>query len=281
MILIVRTKWLNRLKLTLGLALTSRTQALLSDHTVRPEGIELRCESQFGNGLDKCSRPPSGHPWRDHRRRRMFDLLSDSGAGSKRVLASRVADFSRAPVSASLHFLSSRIRSEPAIGDQGQARGPPSLQRHDCRLAPRAAPGPVRRVSGADGMVCSGARCCAAATSPPPKSVTVNFISSPRTREHAVELLENGAIDAALEPYGSLAKNPKLRRLLKDHRREEADYFRRTQVIPVIHTLVLQEALVAKQPWVATSLLSAFRKARSLAEKYIKRRGERGSPVAE
>jgi 4,5-dihydroxyphthalate decarboxylase len=107
------------------------------------------------------------------------------------------------------------------------------------------------------------------ATSPPPKSVTVNFIPSPRTREHAIELVENGAIDAALEPYGSLAKNPKLRRLLKDHRREEAAYFRRTQVIPVIHTLVLQEALVAKQPWIANSLLSAFRKARSLAGKYM------------
>ena len=75
--------------------------------------------------------------------------------------------------------------------------------------------------------------------------MTVNFIPSPKTREHAIELVENGAIDAALEPYGSLAKNPKLRRLLKDHRREEADYFRRTQVIPVIHTLVLQEELVA------------------------------------
>jgi 4,5-dihydroxyphthalate decarboxylase len=107
------------------------------------------------------------------------------------------------------------------------------------------------------------------AGSPPPKSVTVNFILPPRTREHALELVEDGAIDAALEPYGSLAKNPKLRRLLKDHRREEADYFRRTQVIPVIHTLVLQEALVAKHPWILASLLSAFRKARALEEKYM------------
>jgi 4,5-dihydroxyphthalate decarboxylase len=99
--------------------------------------------------------------------------------------------------------------------------------------------------------------------------VTVNFIPPPRTREHALELVENGAIDAALEPYGSLAKNPKLRRVLKDHRREEADYFRRTQVIPVIHTLVLREELVEKQPWILDSLLSAFRKARALDEKYM------------
>lgn len=107
------------------------------------------------------------------------------------------------------------------------------------------------------------------AASPPPKSVTVNFIPPPKTREHAIELVEQGAIDAALEPYGSLAKNPKLRRLLKDHRREEADYFRRTQVIPVIHTLVLREELVEKESWIIESLLSAFRKARALDDKYM------------
>ena len=39
------------IKLTLGFAVTPRTRALF-DGTVRPEGIELRCESQFGNGLD-------------------------------------------------------------------------------------------------------------------------------------------------------------------------------------------------------------------------------------
>ena len=107
------------------------------------------------------------------------------------------------------------------------------------------------------------------AATPPPSSVKVSFIPEPRTREHAIELVENGAIDAALEPYGSLGSNSKLRRLLKDHRKEEADYFRRTQVIPVIHTLVLQEELVAKQPWIVDSLLAAFRKARALEDKYM------------
>jgi hypothetical protein len=40
-------------------------------------------------------------------------------------------------------------------------------------------------------------------------------------------------------------------------------------VIPVIHTLVLQEELVVKQPWILDSLLYAFRKARVLDEKYM------------
>jgi 4,5-dihydroxyphthalate decarboxylase len=104
---------------------------------------------------------------------------------------------------------------------------------------------------------------------PPPGNVSVKFISPPRTREHAIELVENGAIHAALDPYSKLAKNPALRRLLADYRQEEANYFRRAQVIPVIHTLVLREELVSAQPWVIESLVSAFRKARMLAEKYM------------
>jgi hypothetical protein len=50
------------IKLTLGFAVTPRTRALF-DGTVRPEGIELRCESQFGNGLDNTGarhRPSGG-----------------------------------------------------------------------------------------------------------------------------------------------------------------------------------------------------------------------------
>jgi hypothetical protein len=39
------------IKLTLGMAVTPRTRALF-DGSVRPEGIELRCGSQFGDGLD-------------------------------------------------------------------------------------------------------------------------------------------------------------------------------------------------------------------------------------
>lgn len=88
--------------------------------------------------------------------------------------------------------------------------------------------------------------------------MTVRFIEPPRTREHAIEPLERRAIAAALEPYGSLGKNPKLRRLPQDYRREEAEYFRRTEVIPVIHTLVLREPLVEKHPWVIESRLAAF-----------------------
>src|SRR5262249_30547380 len=62
---------------------------------------------------------------------------------------------------------------------------------------------------------------------PPPPDVRVGFITTPRTREHAVELVERGEIDAALEPY-ALHATQNMRYLMTDYRRAEQEFFRRT-----------------------------------------------------
>ena len=255
------------IKLTLGLAVTPRTRALF-DGTVRPEGIQLYCESQFGDGLDNTGA----------RHRAIIGGAIDGGecSTSSLILARmRGAPLRGLPIFPARQFrhrciycpatsiLShpSELKGKRVVAHRYNAttsvwlRG---LLHNEYGVAPEQMEWYVAEPDVGE-----------EASSPPPKSVTVNFIPPPRTREHALELVEKGAIDVALEPYGSLAKNPKLRRLLKDHRREEADYFRRTQVIPVIHTLVLQEELVAKHAWILDSLLSAFRKARALEENYM------------
>ena len=255
------------IKLTLGLAVTPRTRALF-DGSVQPEGIQLRCESQFGDGLDNTGA----------RHRAILGGAIDGGecSTSSLILARlRGASLRGLPVFPARQFRQrcifcpaastlshpSELKGKRVIAHRYNAttavwlRG---LLQDEYGVAPDQMLWYVPEPDVGE-----------EAASPPPKSVTVNFIPPPKTREHAIELVEQGAIDAALEPYGSLAKNPKLRRLLKEHHREEADYFRRTQVIPVIHTLVLQEQLVEKEPWIVESLLSAFRKARALDEKYM------------
>jgi 4,5-dihydroxyphthalate decarboxylase len=240
----------------------------LFDGSVRPEGLELRCESQFGDGLDNTGA----------RHRAVLGGAIDGGecSTSSLILARmRGASLRGLPVFPARQFrhrcifcpatsaLShpSELKGKRVVAHRYNAttavwlRG---LLQNEYGVSPDEMEWYVAEPDVGD-----------EATRPPPKSVTVNFIPPPRTREHAIELVENGAIDAALEPYGSLAKNAKLRRLLRNHRREEAEYFSRTQVIPVIHTLVLQEELVAKQPWIVDSLLSAFREARALDEKYM------------
>jgi 4,5-dihydroxyphthalate decarboxylase len=255
------------IKLTLGLAVTPRTRALF-DGTVRPEGIQLRCESQFGNGLDNTGA----------RHRAILGGAIDGGECSTSSLI--LARMRGAPVRGLPVFPAPQFRHRCIYCSVTSILSHPSelkgkrvvahrynattavwlraLLENEYGVAPERMEWYVAEPDVGE-----------EAGSPPPSSVTVNFIPPPRSREHALELVESGAIEAALEPYGSLAKNPKLRRLLKDHRREEADYFRRTQVIPVIHTLVLQEELVAKQSWILDSLLTAFRKARALEEKYM------------
>lgn len=254
-------------KLTLGFAVTARTRALF-DGTVRPEGIELRCESQFGSGLDNTGA----------RHRAILGGTIDGGecSTSSLILARmRGASLRGLPIFPARQFRHRCIfcPATSTLSHPSELKGKRvSAHRYNATTAVWLR-GLLQNEYGVSPeqmeWFVAEPDVGEEAAGSPPKSVTINFIPSPRTREHAIELVEKGAIDAALEPYGSLAKNPKLRRLLKDHRRDEADYFRRTQVIPVIHTLVLQEKLVAKQPWVANSLLSAFRKARSLAEKYM------------
>jgi len=255
------------IKLTLGFAVTPRTRALF-DGTVRPEGIQLRCESQFGDGLDNTGA----------RHRAILGGAIDGGeCSTSSLILARMRGVSLrglpifparqfrhrcifCPVTSTLSHASElkgkrvsahRYNATTAVWLRG-------LLQNEYGVSPEEMEWHVAEPDVGEEAVC-----------PPPKSVIVNFIPLPRTREHAIELVENGEIDAALEPYGSLAKNSRLRRLFRDYHGEEADYFRRTQVIPVIHTLVLQEELVAQQPWIANSLLSAFRKARGLAEKYM------------
>jgi 4,5-dihydroxyphthalate decarboxylase len=257
----------DSINLTLGMAVTPRTRALF-DGSVQPDGIQLRCESQFGDGLDNTGA----------RHRAILGGAIDGGeCSTSSLILARMRGMSLRglPIFPARQFRHRCFYCSTAstLSHPSELKGKRvSAHRYNATTAVwlRALLQDEYGVSPEQmAWYVAEPDVGEEANVAPPKSVTVNFIAAPRTREHAIELVENGVIDAALEPYGSLAKNPRLRRLLSDHRREEADYFRRTQVIPVIHTLVLQEKLVEKRPWVIDSLLAAFRKARALDEKYM------------
>jgi 4,5-dihydroxyphthalate decarboxylase len=82
------------------------------------------------------------------------------------------------------------------------------------------------------------------------------------------DMLLDGELDAIMgprPPHGF--PGPRVRRLFADFRSVEVDYFTRTGVFPIMHTVVIRRELLDREPWVARSLYDAFceSKARAMA----------------
>lgn len=58
---------------------------------------------------------------------------------------------------------------------------------------------------------------------------------------------------------------PGIRRMFPDYKRGEQDYFQRTKIFPIMHTVVMREDVYREHPIVAKSLYRAFCEARDLA----------------
>jgi 4,5-dihydroxyphthalate decarboxylase len=81
-------------------------------------------------------------------------------------------------------------------------------------------------------------------------------------------LLVAGDIDAVIGPNvlpSVSARDPRTRRLFRDYRSEEQDYFRKTGIFPTSHIVTLKESFVQKHPQAPVALLKAFRAARDEA----------------
>jgi 4,5-dihydroxyphthalate decarboxylase len=81
------------------------------------------------------------------------------------------------------------------------------------------------------------------------------------------ELLARGEIDAMLGARHPITfgKNPNVVRLFSDYRAAEKDYFQRTGIFPIMHTVVMREDLYKEHPWIAASLYKAFEEAKAVA----------------
>ena len=99
-----------------------------------------------------------------------------------------------------------------------------------------------------------------------PDHIRLDLIPSGKTLS---QMLENGEIDALITPFFPspfLHGSPKVKRLFEDHKTVEADYFRRTRIFPIMHTVVIRNGVLAENPWVAPSLYKAFAEAKARAE---------------
>jgi len=81
------------------------------------------------------------------------------------------------------------------------------------------------------------------------------------------DMLATGEIDAiigAIEPH-SFRRHPDVVRLFPDPGAAERDYFRQTGIFPIMHTLVMPDALYRRHPWIAESVFKAMEESKYAA----------------
>ena len=106
----------------------------------------------------------------------------------------------------------------------------------------------------------------------PPAGVNITVVNEPTEA-----LLLRGEIDALIPPNivpSFRAKDPRIRRVFKNPRTTVNEYFRKTRIFPITHTLVVRQSLFDEHPWLVSSLLNAFTEAEKVCRKsydYAKR----------
>jgi 4,5-dihydroxyphthalate decarboxylase len=96
----------------------------------------------------------------------------------------------------------------------------------------------------------------------PPDGIRLESIPADTTLE---VMLEDGKIDALVSVMIPHTLGRTIRRLFQDSRKVEIEYYKKTSIFPIMHTLVLKTSLYEQKPWLAVSFYRAFCRARDLA----------------
>lgn len=103
-----------------------------------------------------------------------------------------------------------------------------------------------------------------------PDDLRVNHVPD-RTLD---EMLDAGDIDAlfsATVPPSMRAGSPRVARLFGDPKRAEIDYFQRTKIFPIMHTVAVRREVVDRYPWLPTELRKAFETAKAVHYERLQR----------
>ena len=98
-----------------------------------------------------------------------------------------------------------------------------------------------------------------------PPNVRLDFLPSGATLEG---MFSAGELDALLSIYIPslfLKGSSRIARLFPSFKAVEQDYYRRTGIFPIMHTVVVREDVHQEHPWAAASLYRAFCAAKDLA----------------
>ena len=256
------------LRLTLACGPYDRTQAL-RDGTIRPEGIDL----------NYVTLQPAEIFWRMLQYKE-FDASEMSLSNYTTLVGSGAAPFVAIPVFPSrvfrhgYFFINSENNIKAPADLRGKRGGVPEysmtaavymrgLLEHEYGVKPND----IEWVQGrADRL---------GHTLPP----DIRLHQAPAGSELG-DLLEQGEIDflmTANNPLSFRRGSSKVRRLFPNYGEVEKDYYRRTKIYPIMHTVVIRRDVYDRDPWVALSLYKALCRAKDYCYRLLE---EAGSPKA-
>jgi 4,5-dihydroxyphthalate decarboxylase len=93
----------------------------------------------------------------------------------------------------------------------------------------------------------------------------IRIVSAPEGKGIS-SMLINGEIDAILSPFPPacfVAGHPKVARLFPDWESVEREYYKKTGLFPAMHTVAIRREIYEANPWIATSLFTAFEEAKA------------------
>jgi 4,5-dihydroxyphthalate decarboxylase len=256
---------MNNLPLTIGLSASPYTQALF-DGTVRPKGIELTLQTRFGDGLDNVGA-------------RHREIIAGKIDGGELSISSYIlARLRCVPLIALPVFLSRRFRlrcmycrADSPLQHPSELAGKKATVHRYNATTPVWLKGILQNEFGVKPKdiewIVAEPDIAEESLRPPSADVRVEFVSPPRTREHAVQLVERGEIDAALEPY-ALHDNPNMRYLMNDYRSAEREFFKRTGAYTTNHLFALREEIAKERSSAVQNLFAALKEANSMADRY-------------
>lgn len=94
--------------------------------------------------------------------------------------------------------------------------------------------------------------------------------------EDESDLLLSGKVDAIFhpaEPRVYQERNPQIERLFVDHRTIEQDYYRRTGIFPIMHSIAIRRDTAKQHPWLAKAVFEAYSQAKAMDLAYMKSLG--------
>jgi 4,5-dihydroxyphthalate decarboxylase len=98
-----------------------------------------------------------------------------------------------------------------------------------------------------------------------PESIRLDVLSNRQTLEQMFEAGELDALFSIYMPQLFVDGSPAIARLFPNHKQAEQEYYRRTRIFPIMHTVVLREDVYRAHPWAAQSIYKALLEARDLA----------------